>query len=403
MKQIVFVIGNYKNGGVPMRSTNLANEFARRGYPSTILVTKDIAENIFFDIHKDVSIVSLKEYVASHRSDEAAAKILRKRRCRIRILKYLRYISKLLPSLDKKLAAKIRNLRQSEDLAVYAANNPDCVYIPFGIDYYVNTFYSLNRESKIIYAERTTPLIEFPKSKHQTQQIIKKIKKADGIILQTQNSFEFYKSFNVDATIINNPIKPNLPSPYVGEREKTVVTFCRVSPEKNLTLLIKAFFDFHLKHPEYSLFIYGNTVEKSEEEHRDYLNSLINELNAKDYIKLLPPSSNVHELVLNCAMFVSSSNYEGLSNSMIEALAIGLPCICTDCVGGGAREMIKNNHNGLIVAINDKKALCDAMCFIAENPNISKSYSKKASTIMEELSISNIADKWICEIKKITN
>jgi len=79
MKRIVFVIGNYKNGGVPMRTTNLANEFAKQGYRSTILVTKDIAENVFFEHHENVSIVSLKEYVSAHLNDKTVKNNIKKR------------------------------------------------------------------------------------------------------------------------------------------------------------------------------------------------------------------------------------------------------------------------------------------------------------------------------------
>ena len=165
MEHIVFVVGNYKNGGVPMRSTNLANEFARRGYRSTILVTKDIAENIFFDIHKDVNIVSLKEYVDKHRNDKAVDKTLRKRKKKIRFLKYLRYVSKFFSSWDKKLAAEIRGFRQSENLSVFITNHSDCIYIPFGLSYYENVFYAAKGSNcKIIYAERNAPEVEFPEN-----------------------------------------------------------------------------------------------------------------------------------------------------------------------------------------------------------------------------------------------
>ena len=50
MKHIVFVIGQYKNGGVPMRVTNLANELGKRGYRVTILVTKQIGTGAILHI-----------------------------------------------------------------------------------------------------------------------------------------------------------------------------------------------------------------------------------------------------------------------------------------------------------------------------------------------------------------
>ena len=51
--------------------------------------------------------------------------------------------------------------------------------------------------------------------------------------------------------------------------------------------------------------------------------------------------ANVHSYIINASMFVSSSDFEGMSNSMLEAMAIGLPVVCTDCPIGGAKMVIK--------------------------------------------------------------
>lgn len=401
-KHIVFVVGNYKNGGVPMHSTNLANAFAEKGYTCTILVTKDIGENVYFERHKNVSLVSLKEYAAEHIGDDLVQKVLKKRKLKIRLIKYLRYISKVLPEWDKRLADEIRGLRRSNDISSFIVNNPECVYVPFGISYFFDVFYGAKGTNcKIIYAERTTPMAEFPVCGYSYEYLFKILGKADKIILQTHNSADFYKGHISNCKVINNPLKGSLPEPYNGERRKCIVNFCRVSKEKNLPLLIDSFMELHKNHPDFTVEIYGNTVEPYETEHKKELEELISSLNAEEYIKILPPRENVHSVVRDCAMFVSSSDFEGLSNSMIEAMAIGLPCVCTDCLGGGAREVIKHGYNGLLVPTNDKKALCDAMCTIVEDSNLSEFLSKNAIAIKEELSIEHIADKWLYIIEKI--
>ena len=58
-------------------------------------------------------------------------------------------------------------------------------------------------------------------------------------------------------------------------------------------------------------------------------------------ISIKPFNAIIDQAVLDAAMFVLTSDFEGMSNSMLEAMAIGLPCVCTDCDGGGAREIIK--------------------------------------------------------------
>lgn len=402
MKHIVFVVGNYKNGGVPMRTTNLANEFAKMGYTSTILVTKDIAENVFFERHDNVSVVSLKEYVSAHLEDEAVKNNIKKRNSKIKTLKKLRYATKLFKNCDKKLAAEIKGLRRSENLSVFIVNNSDCIYIPFGISYFEDVFYGAKGiNTRIVYAERNAPEIEFPKDKDEKERIFKMLSKTDGAVLQTRDELKFFDNILKNAVVINNPVKAKLPEPFERERRKVVVNFCRIAEQKNLPLMINAFIEFHKSHPEYTLEIYGNTVEKIEDDLKASYTKMISSLNAEEYIKILPPKADIHWVVRDCAMFVSSSYFEGLSNSMIEAMAIGLPCVCTDCLGGGAREMITDGENGMLVPINDTDALSKAMCRMAEDKELSVKCSENASKIREKLSAETISRKWLDYIETL--
>lgn len=402
MKHIVFVVGNYKNGGVPMRTTNLANEFAKKGYTSTILVTKDISENVFFERHKNVDLVSLKEYASKHSENDIVKHNKRKIDFKIRLLKKIRYISKYIPALDKILAREIKGLRRSESLASFIISNPDCIYIPFGVSYFETVFYAAKGTNcKILYAERNAPELEFPSDASDKKHIFKMLAKIDGAVLQTKDELKFFGDTIKNAVVINNPVKANLPEPYVGERKKTVVNFCRIAKQKNLPLMINAFIEFHKVHPEYTLEIYGNTVEKIEDDLKKEYIEMISSLKADEYIKILPPRSDVHSVIRDCAMFVSSSDFEGLSNSMIEAMAIGLPCVCTDCLGGGAREVITNGENGLLVPINDVAALANAMKKMAEDSELSEKCSRNAAKIRGELSAETIAGKWLDVIESI--
>lgn len=401
MKHIVFVVGNYKNGGVPMRSTNLANEFAKKGYSPTILVTKDIADDVFFEYHSNVRIIPLKEYVSEHSNNVIIKKNAQKRKLKIRLLKYLRYVSRFFPKWDQRLAKEIRGLRRSDNISVFIANHPNCIFIPFGISYFEDTFYGAKwLHSKIIYAERNAPEVEFPNDKESREYIFKLLRNADGAILQTKDELAFFEGKLKNSFVINNPVKANLPEPFKGERRKIVVNFCRIAEQKNLPLMISAFLKFHENHPDYILEIYGNTVEKAEENlKQDYL-EMISSLGAENFIKILPPRADIHSVVRDCAMFVSSSDFEGLSNSMIEAMAVGLPCVCTDCLGGGAREMITDGENGLLVPMNNVDALAQAMCRMADDKKLSERCSENAAKVRKTHNVETIAAKWLDAIEK---
>ena len=100
-------------------------------------------------------------------------------------------------------------------------------------------------------------------------------------------------------------------------------------------------------------------------------------------------------------MFVSSSDYEGISNSMMEAMAVGLPCICTDCPAGGASLMIENEVSGLLTPVGDRKALADAMIRLIENPEFAESLGEHAVYINEKYSQDTICGAWLDEINKV--
>ena len=93
-------------------------------------------------------------------------------------------------------------------------------------------------------------------------------------------------------------------------------------------------------------------------------------------------------------MYVCSSDFEGLSNSMLEAMAIGLPCVCTDCEGGGARMMIQDGKNGLLTPIGDEEGLYQAMKKLADDPAFAARLGREAANVRQELSIYQIADRW---------
>lgn len=402
MKHMVFVIGNYKNGGVAMRSTNLANAFAEKGYRVTVLITGTVSSDVFFQHHKNINVITLSDYVAMHKADADVVQYVKKQKNKIKLMKYIRYLSRITPKIDELLAEKIRCIRKSNDLSIYALKNQGSVYVAFGVAYFVLTFGAVKSfGDKIIYAERIAPEKELEVFGETKEKFCEMVGKADGVVLQTQNEMEFYGEYLKKPVVINNPVKADLPERFIGERKKVIVNFCRVSQQKNLPLLFEAMQKFHKDYPEYVLEIYGNTVVEQEEDLLKEYKQLLKNMDAEAYIKLLPPSKDVHELVKDSAMFVSSSDFEGLSNSMIEAMAMGLPCVCTDCLGGGAREMITDGESGLLVPMQDSEALCLAMKRFIEEPDLAEKCSINAEKKRDELSLPVIAGKWIEYIESV--
>ena len=218
----------------------------------------------------------------------------------------------------------------------------------------------------------------------------------DGLVFQPSNARDFFPVFMRNkSVVICNPLSSGLPEPFAGIREKKIVNFCRLVPQKNLELLIDAFSDISSEHLEYTLHIYGEGPE------RKRLSEKIQNLSMGDRIILHGYTSNIYAEINNAAMFVSSSNYEGISNSMLEAIALGIPSVCTDCPAGGARETITNGVNGLLVPTGNRKELANAMRKVLEDSALAEAMSKSGILLRETLSVSAIAHRWLDFLKRV--
>ena len=241
---------------------------------------------------------------------------------------------------------------------------------------------------RLIISERNDPKRD-PKSKGK--RIARKCLYwiADKCVFQTQYAMEcFSKAVQHKGTVIFNPVSSELPYSEVNEREKKIVSISRLQKQKNIPLMINAFERFHQLYEEYVLEIYGDGSEKSN------IEGLIAERNLEDCVKLMGFCKDVHDRIKSASMFLLTSNYEGMSNAMIEALCMGIPTICTDCPAYSAREFIKDGENGYLIDVGDLDQLISKMILLENNKDLSAQFSENTKRLRQVLSTDVISRKW---------
>lgn len=214
---------------------------------------------------------------------------------------------------------------------------------------------------------------------------------ADILVCQTPMAHELLKNkygVHTKTVIIPNPISPNLPV-WDGLHSKEIITAARLVSQKNLPMLIRAFKNVHSKHPDFKLTIYGEGPDRKQ------LETIVKTEELENVISLPGFSNDIHSVMKVAYMYVSSSDYEGISNSMLEALGIGLPCICTDCPVGGAKMFIKDKQSGLLTKVGDVNDLSEAMLYLIEHPNEAQRFSNNSSSINSILALDKITQKWL--------
>mgnify|MGYP002548617160 FL=1 len=221
------------------------------------------------------------------------------------------------------------------------------------------------------------------------------LKRADGIVFQTNEAASYYyKSKNNKSIIIYNPIiKKELPDVNTDNRLGRVINIGRLHPQKNQKMLIDAFIKLHHVFEEYKLDIYG-AGELSE-----YLTDYISENNATGYISLKGTTNDVLGELNKSELFVLSSDFEGMPNTLIEAMCMGVPSISTDCPCGGPREIIENGENGILVPVGDSDSLFEAMKKVLSDESLEEKMAHNAERIRDVLDINKIGNQWIdfCE------
>lgn len=180
-------------------------------------------------------------------------------------------------------------------------------------------------------------------------------KKADGIVFQTEDAQKWFpKSIQKKSKIIFNQVDEVFYNTiYNGERHD-IVTTGRLVAQKNHKMLIRAFAAIADKISD-NLIIYG------EGDLRGELESLIAELHLENRVFLPGSVKNVADTIKSAKLFVLSSDYEGMPNSLMEAMALGIPCISTDCPCGGPRMLFGDDLKEYLVPLQQKSALSDLM------------------------------------------
>lgn len=269
--------------------------------------------------------------------------------------------------------------------------NPDCV-VSFLADVNIHTILACkNSNIPLIVSERNDPFQD-PEKK-----IIRKMRdflynKVDGLVLQTNDAKQYFDekiSKKIARKVIANPLTPSLPYYKQGVAKNRMITACRLNPQKNLTMMINAIKNVNLSGIDCYLDIYGDGPL------RDELRNYINRNDMKDKVHLKGFSKNIHEEMINSKGFLISSNYEGISNSMLEALAIGIPVVATDCPIGGAKMFIKNKENGWLTPVGNEKEFSSAIIELLSNYDKAINMGKEATKIRDILDVDIICQEWM--------
>ena len=388
--KLLFVAANLGAGGAERVMSLLANQFVKKGYEvEFVFLKKDIR---YYPLPQQITITLANNECESD-------------------------------SLTKKLLWMRRYIKKQK---------PDVVFA-FRISIYLVTLLSLiGIKVPVIASERIDPNYN---SIHEKilQRILLPL--TDWFVVQTSAIKAYYPKFIQKKTdIIFNPVSEKVfevnderlmvNGDGLAVKEKKIISVGRLHSQKNQKMMIEAFARVVDEFPEWKLVIYGEGPERAKLEkliaslndNENTLNTKVTEelmvnddrlmvndegLMVNERILLPGRSEKVIEEMNKSEIFAFSSDYEGMSNAVVEAFCVGLPIITTKV--SGTEDFIKDGENGFLLDIGDTDGMEKAMRMLMSNEKLRRKMGEKNKMEAEQFKIEHIFQQWEDVVNKVVN
>jgi glycosyltransferase involved in cell wall biosynthesis len=346
-KRLVFILGSMGKGGAERVVANLSNHLCKK-YKITIILL--LNNNVSYELDKEIQILDF--------SNKNKTRLMQ-------LPNWIYNITKFIMKLDKQ----------------------DSVIISFAARINIITLIGkilAGNNIPLIISERNDP-------KHDGRNFLERIMTyllypfSNKIVFQTKYaSTQFPQKIRKNSLIIPNPV---FFTTHVenGVKKEVIVNVGRLSEQKNQALLIEAFKKVSVTNPNYKLIIYGEGPLRPD------LEALVEKLDLHNKVELPGIVDDIQNKMREAKVFVLSSNYEGQSNALLEAMGMGIACISTNV--SGVDEII-NENSGILVSKNCKEELSSAIINLIEHDELRKILEENAKNKVGEFSTPKISLKW---------
>ncbi len=212
---------------------------------------------------------------------------------------------------------------------------------------------------------------------------------ADGCVFQTEEASKYFpKLVRNKSKVIFNPVDEQFyKTTWKGEK-KEIVFVGRLTEQKRPILAIEAFSKLAKDFPEYKLSLYGDG------ELKDILINTCEQLSLNDRITFWGQSKNIENILTDAALFLLTSDYEGMPNALMEAMAVGIPVIATDCPCGGPRSLIQNSDEGILIPCGNSDELSNAIRKLLCDKEKCKKMSESEKERAKSFIATNVIKDW---------
>ena len=242
-------------------------------------------------------------------------------------------------------------------------------------------------ETKVLISVRNDPDREYPTLIHRF--IAKHLfRKADFTVFQTKDAQAWFpEKVHRKSEVVPNQVDYRFYETKLQGQKADIVTTGRLEPQKNHRMLIDAFSRIADR-------ISDNLIIIGEGSLRPALENQIRELGLTDRVLLPGRSEDVPASIGNAKLYVLSSDFEGMPNALMEAMALGLPCISTDCPCGGPKELINDGESGFLVPVNNPETLASKMLEVLDDAELREKFGREAAKTARRFYPDIVFEQW---------
>lgn len=362
MKHILFLVSSMQGGGAERIAALLCNQWVKQGYSVTLMPTFSGRGECVYPLDERVKLDFLADRVGIQ-SRSVINKINR-------LLVLRRTLRKIDPDLIVSFMPPVNIaailVTQGLKIPVIVSERIYPPSMPLGL--------SMSLMRKLTYS------------------------RARAVILQTKESLEWLSRTipTAQGMVIANPIswplaigKPLIEPEVMLSTEKNILLAVgRLDRQKGFDLLLKAFSQITNQFPDWQLVILGEGCQRTELEHQ------LEQLGLKDSVYLPGRVGNLTDWYERADLYVMSSRFEGFPNTLLEAMAHGLPAVSFDCKTG-PRDIIRDEIDGVLVSPDSgANGLAEALAGLMNDPDKRMIMGKHAVDVRDRFSMARVAALW---------
>jgi GalNAc-alpha-(1->4)-GalNAc-alpha-(1->3)-diNAcBac-PP-undecaprenol alpha-1,4-N-acetyl-D-galactosaminyltransferase len=250
----------------------------------------------------------------------------------------------------------------------------------------------LGIKKKVFLFDRNNP---FLKQQNVLQSILRRIlyPKASGVVVQTECAADYNKKLKLNSRIfvLPNPLSEINTMWDCDADRKSIICVGRLEKQKNQKYLIDVF--SQIDNEGWFLRFVGDGSCRSE------LEMYVDATNLKNKVEFLGVRSDIQYLLSESTVFAFPSLWEGFPNALLEAMAVGIPCISNNCPTGPS-DIIQDGVNGFLVEVGDINEFKKKLLMMMSDEGMRVVFSKNAKKMMSKYDVREITQDLLDIIRK---